>query len=325
MSPNSSEYIGFIRYKGKPVEKGYLDARKSAKALLGFDEAVRYFVGKQDEELAKIDYEIPVRIKKGSWEAIIPHDINTWIATAIGLAATTYLTAAAAQVAQNDFKDVNTVKIFKKSIKAMQWLLRLGKHLGTITKKTYDGLKWGNNNQNIGIPNENGEYLYIPKNILDLIEQIPANLLRKISSIVTEAIKLEIGVREKNKDDVESLEISHKSIFCPEEEVLFPELKDGVEVKLDGLVTRGNENANSIGFQYKGHILTCYPREGSIVRFKPGLFVKCEITGKVTRKNKFGEPIEIRPKIIFNKLEPIEENISKEKQIRLFDDDIKEQ
>ena len=53
----SEDYIGFIRYTGKPLEEGYLDTRKSATALLGFDEAIRHFVGKQDAELAKVDYE----------------------------------------------------------------------------------------------------------------------------------------------------------------------------------------------------------------------------------------------------------------------------
>ena len=318
---DSPKYIGFIRYKGEPVEKGYLDARKSAEALLGLDEALRYFVGKQDNQLAKMDYEIPVRIRKGTWEVLIPDDIHSYIAAATVIVATAYLAGAATQMAKNDFKDMSIGKIFKKSIEAMQWLLRMGKHLGTISKKTFTDVKWKNGNKLIGIPNGNGEYLYIPKLIFDLIEQIPINILRKIASIVTDKIKLEIGVRQKDKDEIETLEISHKSIFCPDvEEILFPELKHGMEVMLEGLVTRGNENTNSIGFQYQGHILTCYPKEGSIVRFKPGLFVKCEIIGVVTREDKFGEPIEFKPKIIFTDLKPLERDNPQEHPLGLFDD-----
>jgi len=73
------EYIGFIRYEGKPLEQGYFDTRKSAKVLLGFDRALRFFVAQQDAELAKSDYPIPVRIRGGSWEALIPHSIAHWI------------------------------------------------------------------------------------------------------------------------------------------------------------------------------------------------------------------------------------------------------
>ena len=318
----SPEYIGFIRYEGKPVEKGYLDARKSAEALLGLDEALRYFVGKQDDQLARIDYEIPVRIRKGTWEALIPHDIPSWIGTALGVTATAYMAGAATQMAKNDFRNVSIVKIFKKSLQAMQCVIKIGKHLGTITKQTFENLKWKDGNELIGIPNRNGEYLYIPKLFLDLFEQAPINILRKLATIVTNDIKLEVGVHQKGKDEIETLEMSHKSIFCPDvEECLLPELKHGMEVKLEGLVTRGNENANSIGFQYQGHILTCYPKEGSVVRFKPGLFVKCEIIGEVTRKDKLGEITEQRPKIIFGDLKPFEEDTSEKTQLGLFDDE----
>ena len=39
-----AEYIGLIRYRGKSLKKGYLDARKSAEVLIGFDESLRYFI-----------------------------------------------------------------------------------------------------------------------------------------------------------------------------------------------------------------------------------------------------------------------------------------
>ena len=40
------KYIGYLKYSGKSIEDGLLDARKSAEALLGFDEILRYFVTK---------------------------------------------------------------------------------------------------------------------------------------------------------------------------------------------------------------------------------------------------------------------------------------
>jgi hypothetical protein len=316
----SPEYIGFIRYKGQPLEQGYLDARKSAEALLGFDESLRYFIGKQDSELSKVDYEIPVRIRKGTWEALIPQDIASYIKPAIAIITTAYLAGAANKMAENDFENVSLVLLFKKSIQAIQWVLKIGKHLGSLSKRTFEKIQW--RGTEIGIPNENGEYLYVPKLFLDFFEKIPVHFLKKLASLITNDIKLEVGVGQDNKDEVESLDLVHKRIFCPDvEELLFPELEHGKEVKLTGLVTRGNENTNSIGFQYRDHILTCYPKDGSIVRFKPGLFVKCEIVGTVTRENELGENIELKPKIIFSNLTPLKQDSTEETQLGLFDDE----
>jgi hypothetical protein len=37
------ESLAFVKYEGELVKDGYMDAKKSADALLGFDEVVRYF------------------------------------------------------------------------------------------------------------------------------------------------------------------------------------------------------------------------------------------------------------------------------------------
>ena len=53
MATDEETYLGYIRYSGELVESGLMDARKSAQALIGFDEAVRFFVGCQDDKLKK--------------------------------------------------------------------------------------------------------------------------------------------------------------------------------------------------------------------------------------------------------------------------------
>jgi hypothetical protein len=318
--PKSSEYIGFIRYRGKPLEQGYLDARKSAEALLGFDESLRYFIGTQNNELSKVDYEIPVLIRNGSWIAQIPQDIAVYIKPALAIIATAYLAGAAKKMAENDFENISIASLFKMAIQGIQWTLKIGKHLGYLSKQTFENIKW--RGTEIGIPNDKGEYLYVPKMFLDFFEKMPANLLSKLASLVTEDIKLEVGVRQNNKDEVESLEVIHKSIFCPDsEKLVFPELEHGKEVKLTGLVTRGNENTNTIGFRYRDHILTCYPQDGSIVRFKSGLFIQCEIVGVVTRKNELGEIVELKPKIIVSNLIPPKPDNPENIQYGLFDNE----
>jgi len=71
-------------------------------------------------------------------------------------------------------------------------------------------------------------------------------------------------------------------------------------------VTRGNENTNSLGVQYKDHVLSCRPRKGSVVRFKPGIFVKCKLKGSISREDKFGGHNDPRPKIIVDDVIPLE-------------------
>jgi hypothetical protein len=49
--PDFQEYIGFVEFIGEGVQEGLLDARKQAKALIGFDSSLRFFVGMQIPEL----------------------------------------------------------------------------------------------------------------------------------------------------------------------------------------------------------------------------------------------------------------------------------
>jgi len=82
--------------------------------------------------------------------------------------------------------------------------------------------------------------------------------------------------------------------------------KHGDKISLEGDITRGNENSNSLGFRYDAHILTCYPISRSIVKFKHTLFLKCNISGVIDRRDKFGNITEKRPKIIFANILPIQ-------------------
>ena len=90
------------------------------------------------------------------------------------------------------------------------------------------------------------------------------------------------------------------SVSCEKvTEIEGPELEHGQNVVLQGEVTRGNEMSNTMGFSYQGHILTCYPESGSIVHFKPSLFLQCRIYGSITRLDEKGYLNSKKPKIIF--------------------------
>jgi len=300
MLQNEEKYIGYIRYCGDLVDDGLLDARKSAQALLGFDEAVRFFVGCQNKKLQKTDYEIPVRIRQGSWEALIPEAILL-AKTIFGIASVAYATKAASKMAENDFENIGVKTIFSKSIEAIQWIVRIGKHIGTIAQKKLDAVKFRNNNTEIGIPNSKGEYLWVPEIYLTFYTQCPKSILEKVANLVEEERILSIGLVTPKGEITEQITPKHKYIFASQddEDELFPELAHGMNVVLDGEVTRGNETSNTIGFRYNGHILTAHPQAGSIVRYKPTLFLQASIHGIIDRTDDTGGTKAKRPKIIF--------------------------
>ncbi|RAV28049.1 hypothetical protein [Sinomicrobium soli] len=319
------DYLAYFKYSGEAIENGYLDLRKSADALLGIDELFRYFLYRQNPDLAKIDFEIPARVRKGSWEALIPENIGEWLYLIMGGGATTYTVTAVKEMAKSDFKDVGFKTVFKGIIKSIKWCIQLAKHLGTTRKKTFENVTFKEENgvQFIGVPNENGELLFIPKTYLDLFSQLPSNLFSKIAKPIEpdREFVIDFADDEKNdRDDADKVTIGYidKAIFYqPEEEdeILFPEFEHGMYVEITGHVTRGNENSNTIGFQYFGHILTCYPEHGNISKDKNKLFTNCTIKGFIDRKDKKGEYIEKRPRIRFLELVPIKGEMDRQQKM----------
>lgn len=322
MAADEPGYLGMIQYVGPSVDSGFLDAKKSAQALLGLDEALRYFVSLQSAELAGVEYEIPVRVQSGSWQAMIPQNIEQWIRAIAGLGVSTYVVTAAGQMAKNDFRDVELRQVFVRAFQGIQWTIRIGKHVGTVSKRTFQNVRWQDGSSEVGLPNGDGNLLFVPPDFLNFYEQVPPSVLAKLASIVTEERRLDVVVHHDGRDEIESVEFEDRQVFCPEEfSELFPELEHGASFDCEGLVTRGNENANTVGFLYKDHILTCHPKEGSIVRFKDALFLKSRMVGTVSRADKFGQPTEPRPRIIFSDVTPIEADLPAGGQQPLFLDD----
>lgn len=309
------KYIGFIRYEGKLVEDGLMDARKQAEALLGLDNALRYFITKQAPDFRNLDFEIPIRIKKGSWEALIPESVGGWAQAGLGVVATAYFSKAAQLMAEKDFADFGITDIFRRSLDAIKWFAKIGKHMGDIAIRSFENTKFDADNSLIGICNADGEYLYVPKRYLDLYISSNPKLLEKLVGNVEEERALEIGTIINGNIDVVTIDKDEKNIFCEEEsdqdeDVLFPELVHGDSVVLDGEVTRENKTSNSMGFKYLDHILTAYPESGSIVPYKQLLFLNCKLFGTVDRIDEKGRIAARRPKLYFSHIEPLE----KEKQ-----------
>lgn len=315
---NEEKYIGFLKYSGKNVETGLLDARKSAEALIGFDEILRYFLLKEDSALTKINFEIPVRIKKGTWQIAIPEIIDK-LFSPTGIAYTvlgTYATVTASKAAQDGLFNTGLVKdiksTFKIAIKSAQWVIRIGSRIGMLKRKL-DKVKFGASGQEILVPDDKGNLLPVPKKYFDLYTECPPKLFSKNAKIIEKDRILEIGIYDKQKEDKVKISLTEKEIFYSDsdtEEVLFPELVDGQRVELEGIITRGNEKTNTVGFEYQEHILTCVPKEGNIASFKHKIispqenhfFPKVKMIGIVERISVKEEFKEDRPRIIFSEI-----------------------
>lgn len=311
--------IGYLKYQGKSVENGLLDIRKAANALNGFDEALRFFLCQENPIFIDLEFEIPVRLQKGSWEALIPENIDMFLIKSVAAwTAAKYFGSALGEMAKRDFNDYGFKDLFKSAMKSITWTIKLASHLKSMRINKFENVKFKENNELIGIPNENGEYLFLPKKYLDFYIKCPEYLFSKIVSLVEDDRELEIGVT--NSEEKVNVQKVNKDIFVKvseedDENILFPELLHGMFIELEGYVTRGNENTNTIGFQYSGHILTCKPAKGSIVDYKTELFSNCIIRGNVDRTDKFGNFIEKKPRINFIELLTKPEDTIKYKEL----------
>jgi hypothetical protein len=310
----SDEILAFIKYKGKLVENGYLDARKSGEALIGIDELIRYFVYQEYPQIKEFEFEIPVRVRKGSWETIFPENIDKFALGAFGLwMAGKYMGSALEEVAKNDFKDVSFKEIFQKSFQGIVNVIKLSKHLGSLARKKFDNIQFSQNNKLVKITNENGQGLWIPIEVLDLYSNCPQTIFNKLTKIVEEERELIFGLNEDNIIVEETITNKYKYIFTKTEEddeIVLPELRHGEYVEIDGHITRGNEKSNTIGFMYQGHIITCYPNTGNIKQHKSKLFSNCLLKGFVDRLDKDGNVKEKRPRIRFNDIVTLEKPIA---------------
>lgn len=312
-----------IKYEGKLVEDGFLDARKSGEVLIGIDEILRHFLYKENSDFQNFEFEIPIRVKKGSWIADFLANYDAYLfKTASIYAGSKYVGSALGEMAKNDFKDVGFKDVFKLAFKGMTWVIKIAKHLGTLTKRKIEKFKFTKDNNFVLLENENGELLEVPVEYLELYSSCPSSLFSKLANVIEDERELIVEYNDLENKDKNSVRINthSKSIFTvkeeDDEEILFPELIHDSFVELEGHIIRGNQNSNTIGFEYKNHIITCYPNKGNVKDYKHTLFTNCIIKGFVDRLNKrTGEFIEKRPRIKFTEIISTE---SIDRQQKLF-------
>lgn len=313
----NENYVGYLKFYGKNIENGIIQADIAGQALIGFDECIRFFNKKQNPEIILYDYKIPVITEKGSWVVWVLGSM----AGMAGIFGTAYLKKAGEKMAEKDFQDIGFSDIFRKSLLALKNLVDLIKHKkGNINWENEDFyIEQKNDSFFVSIKNESGESILIPIEQLEWFKNIPKKSLEKIVQGVMVGQSLSIGVRNENENfDSTSITNEEKSLFLSseedeQEEVIFPELVHGETTKLEGKLVRGNEKTNSLGFEYKGVILNCHPTKGSIRQYKSSLFLKCKIDCYINRHEKSDLILDKKPTLHIERVEPLESD-----QLNLF-------
>ena len=310
MATRSVEYedVGYIKYSGSDVERGIIDAGSAGSALTGLDEALRFFNAQQSPDFASLQYDIPVQTRPGSWEAVV---LGGTIAV-VGAFALGYAKKAGEKLAENDFKEVGLKDILKKSMLAMQTLAKIIKH--TRRSRGWETARFvmDSPQAQVLVLNDRGKELAVPADFFRWYQQMPPRLLVKLTSVVRTQRVLTIAVSGNKPEDDVVVEERDKSLFDNlaedeiEEGILFPELAHGSPASLEGRLIRGSEASNSVGLEYQGHVINCVPSHGNVRQYKPALFLRCRVIGRITRQTKSRFVADRRPSLIVEKVIPLE-------------------
>lgn len=306
-----NDAYGIIKFDGKLIVDGAIDLKTAGESLLGLNEALNFFVKKEYPEFSDIDLEIPVQIRKGSWEAYITEVLTDsyWEIAATYLASK-YVGPALTEMAKKDFKDFGFSDLIKKTFKGLIWVIKISKHLGSMSIKKLDNflIKLNERPDEVGIYDKEGVELWVPVDALEFYMSCPDTLFFKLAKNIENERDLTITYKDKDETVTSTITSQSKPIFFrykdTKDTFVFPELVHGKPVELEGRLTRGNENANTLGLSYQRHILTLVPAKGNIISKKDYLFTECTIKGKVDRMNRTGTKLEKKPKIIFTDIIP---------------------
>jgi hypothetical protein len=300
--------VGFIKYSGDGLVDGVIDAGSAGSALVGLDEAIRFFNRQQSPDFGSMQYDIPVQTRAGSWEAIVLGGV----AAVGGAFALGYAKKAGEKLAENDFKDIGLKDALSKSMAALQTLAKLIKHTRRPRGWDLARIDPTMSIDTVVVTNDSGAELNVPVEFYRWYQQMPPRLLVKMTSVIRRDRVLTIGaIKDREPEEVTITEVE-KPLFENleideiEEEVLFPELTHGATVSLEGRMIRGNEASNSVGLEYMGHVINCVPSKGSVRQYKSALFLRCRIHGQISRHSKNRFVADRRPTIIVDRIIPLE-------------------
>jgi hypothetical protein len=235
------------------------------------------------------------------------------IGTAAGAFVFGYAKKAGEKMAENDFKDIGLKDVLQKSMSAVQNLAKLTKHTRKSKGWDIERIEPVGNIDMAVITNREGESIHVPIEHMKWFQQLPPRLLARITGVVRSNRKLTIGLIDTmNPTEDVTIDESDKAMFeqsepdVVDQDTLFPELIHGIDVQLIGRLIRGNEASNTVGLEYEGHIINCVPIMGSVRQYKPALFLRCKVEGRITRHSKKKFVADKKPTLIINRVIPLE-------------------
>ena len=317
--------LAYIKYEGEDIANGVFGARDAANALSGIDKALRYYVEKEIPELRAVVYDFPVKIQEGSWEVLIPSNIDQLITVLkVGGAASflyPYLKAMAEVAAKDGFFKTGAVKdvrqIISWAVLGIQLLIKYVKHMGAFDKNPKVSFSHGMDV--VTVFNKDGIPFSFPVKFLNFILKCPPSLLSEMVQPIREKRTMKVGLYNADGELEETMvNNEERDLFCEEPQELdeLPELVDGEHVALQGRVVRANEKEQSLGFQYNGHVITCKPVKGmTIASFKNGIIssrrgklyqTDVKVVGVVERVTVDGR-YKTRPRIFMSAILPVDD------------------
>jgi hypothetical protein len=326
--------VSKLKYTGKLVDEGIIDARLAAGVIQEIDELLRFYIYLELPSLQKQNLEIPVKINKGSWEVeVLDLIIKNLDKGVLAIVATTYAKGLAEKSATDGFfesglsKDIQ--KVFKGANKALYWVIKIAKHLGGLDKKDIPTGKFSKDNTYIEIANADNMMLNVPVKQLDNFKNTNKKAFNNIAKTIEKERSLKYEIYEDGV--TKSVEINHleKSFFYfeDENEILLPELVHGKHVRITGRITRLNDRSGTLGLEYQDHILTITPvKPKNIKQFKDELisedtgkiFPIVEVVGVVDRMDTNMDIKTKKPMIVFSEITKLDEDIRRD-NITLLD------
>ena len=316
--------LAYIKYEGKDIRGGYFGTQDAINALLGFDKILRYYVDKEIPEFKGVSYDFPVKIQKGSWEILLPSNVDQLMtvikAGGSAVLAFWYLKSLAETAAKDGLFQSGPIKdireVLRCAIRAFQLIIAFVKHMKG--HESAQSIRIENDMESVTVYNKDGVPLTFPSKYLDIILKCPRSLLSNIVMPIRGERSLKVGVCSTDgKVTEEIIDNNDKGLFSEDLEGLdeLPELIDGEPVVLNGRIVRANEKEQSFGFQYNGHVITCKPAKGlTIATFKQGIIsarssklyqTEVKVEGLVERVTVDGR-YKTRPRLFVHTVLPID-------------------
>jgi|GEM_PF-4945212 len=330
MSHEYSNDTAFIRVEGEDIVEGQIDIQTALAMLNGTQTVIDYFLKKEDSSLVKLkNINYPIKTQEGSWEVLLQYGVEfvaqhggTIIASAGTMLLAKPLSAGITEYAKEKGKGLasrhlerkHDKELFEKAFEKLLSIIKIAQHLGVVENRRVLNTKVINADK-ILLVNEKGNVLSTNLDEINSFQECPDKLLKSLASVVTDYRTLSIGYKKDDRIFEVAIDRDSREIFCPDEELqapILPTLQDGEYVSIVGMVCRGNQITNTIGFQYEGHVITCEPNDKLITAYINAHYKKCEIIGKVIRTSAAEVALgkRDRPKIIFDELKVIMQSTS---------------